>query len=478
VAEFGRDSGMGQDVSEELWTWSATELAGALRARRVSAREVMESHLARIDAVNSQINAIVTLDADGARVAADRADRVREPFGLLHGVPVVVKDLEDTRGMRTTYGSPLYADHVPTADSIVVERWRAAGAIVIGKSNTPEFGAGSQTFNRVFGATRNPHDVEMTSGGSSGGSAAAVASGLVPLADGSDLGASIRNPASFCNLVGLRPSPGRVPSAGGHDPWNPYETAGALARTVSDAALALRVLAGPHPRAPLSLQEDPETFGAALECDPAGLRVAWSRTLGGLPVEPEVTQVLDLQRQTFVDLGCIVEDLEPDLDGADEAFDTLRALSFAGSYADIIDEVKPDIALNVRRGLALTGPEIARAYRLRGEIFERLRVLLTSYDVLAGPVAQTPPFSADTPWPRSVAGVPMTFYTDWFRSCSRISVSSHPAISVPAGFTSTDLPVGLQLIGRYRDELGLLRVAAAYEEATQFHRRLPDLPLE
>lgn len=459
-----------------MWTWSAGDLAAAIRERAVSVREVLESHLARIETVNPLVNAIVTLDPEGARAAADRLDRVREPSGLLHGVPVAVKDLEDTRGMRTTYGSPVYARHVPTADSLIVERWRAAGAIVIGKTNTPEFGAGSQTFNEVFGATRNPYNLELTPGGSSGGSAAAVAAGLVPLADGSDLGASIRNPASFCNLVGLRPSPGRVPDAGASDPWNPYETSGALARTVRDAALALRVLAGPDPRAPLSLQEDPATFGAALGCDPRGLRVAWSRTLGGLPVEPEVTRVLEVQRQTFVDLGCVVDDVEPDLDGADEAFDTLRALGFAGAYAHILDSVKRDIALNVRRGLALTGREIAQAITLRGEVFQRLRALLTRYDLLAGPVAQTPPFSVQIPWPRSVAGQAMRFYTDWFRSCSRISVTCHPAVSVPAGFTSAGLPVGLQLVGRYRDELGLLRVAAAYEAATQFHTRRPELP--
>lgn len=464
------------NLSGELWRSSAIDLATAIRERVVSAREVMDSHLARIEAVNPQINAIVTLDAEGARAAADRADRVRAPSALLHGLPVAVKDLEDTRGMRTTYGSPLYAQHVPASDSLIVERWRAAGAIVVGKTNTPEFGAGSQTFNAVFGATRNPYDLDLTAGGSSGGSAAAVAAGMVPLADGSDLGASIRNPASFCNLVGLRPSPGRVPDPARRDLWNPYEASGALARTVRDAALALRALAGPHPGDPLSIDEDPAAFGAALEREPSGLRIAWSRTFGGLPVEPEVTRVLERQRRTLVDLGCVVEDVEPDLEAADEAFDTLRALSFAGSYAAMVDSVKPDIALNVRRGLALTAPEIARAIGLRGEVFRRLQALLTHYDVLAGPVAQTPPFSVQEPWPRSIAGVPMSFYTDWLRSCSRISVTSHPAISVPAGFTSGGLPVGLQLVGRYRDELGLLRLTAAYEAATRFDRQGPELP--
>jgi amidase len=454
-----------------MWGLSASELAAGIRARRFSAREVMEAHLGRIEAVNPRLNAVVTLDAEGALAAASAADRA-EPSGLLHGVPVAVKDLEDTAGMRTTYGSPLFADHVPAADSLVVERWRRAGAIVVGKTNTPEFGAGSQTFNDVFGVTRNPWDPDVTPGGSSGGSAAAVASGMVPLADGSDLGASIRNPSAFCNLVGLRPSPGRVPDAGPGDAWNPFGVLGALCRSVEDAALALRVLAGPDPRDPLSL---PEGFGGSLESDPRGLRIAWSRTLGGLPVEPEVTAVLDVQRATFEALGCAVEDVEPDLADADEAFDTLRALIFAGAFAEIAGRVKPDIAENTRRGLALSAAEIARALSLRSELFGRMRELLERFDFLAAPVTQVAPFAVETLWPRSVAGVEMATYTEWFRSCSRITVTAHPAVSVPAGFTGGGLPVGLQLVGRYRDELGLLRLAAAFEAATGFGRRRPAL---
>jgi amidase len=454
-----------------MWRLSATELASGIRAGRFSAREAMEAHLARIEAVNPRLNAIVTLDAEGALAAADAADRMA-PAGPLHGVPVAVKDLADTAGMRTTYGSPLFADHVPHADSLLVGRWRRAGAIVIGKTNTPEFGAGSQTFNEVFGVTRNPYDLARTPGGSSGGSAAAVAAGLVPLADGSDFGASIRNPAAFCNLVGLRPSPGRVPDARPGDAWSPFSVLGALARSVEDAALALRVLAGPDPRDPLAL---PEGFSGSLECDPRGKRIAWSRTVGGLPVEPEVTAVLDAQRAAFEAMGCVIEDVEPDLADADEAFDTLRALGFAGAFADIAEHVKPDIADNARRGLALDAARIARALALRGDIFTRMRALLERFDFMAAPVTQVAPFAIETPWPREVAGVAMETYTDWFRSCSRITVTAHPAVSLPAGFTDGGLPVGLQLVGRYRDELGLLRLAASFEAATGFGRRRPEL---
>jgi amidase len=455
-----------------MWEQTASEAAQGVRERRFSSRELVEACLSRISDVNPRVNAIVTLDAEGALAAADAAD-ASEPVGPLHGVPVAVKDLEDTAGLRTTYGSPLFADHVPQADSTVVERWRRAGAIVLGKANTPEFGAGSQTFNEVFGVTRNPYDLTRTSGGSSGGSAAAVAAGMVPLADGSDLGASIRNPAAFCNLVGLRPSPGRVPHAGAGDAWSPFAVHGALARTVADAALALGVLAGPDPRDPLSL---PVGFaGDAAEGAARGARIAWSRTLGGLPVEDEVTAVLEAQRETFTALGCVVEDVEPDLAGADEAFDTLRALGFAGSFAAILDRVKPDIAENARRGLALSAAQIARALELRTEIYRRMRELLTRYDALAAPVTQVAPFAVETPWPREVAGVEQHFYTDWFRSCSRITVTAHPAVSVPAGFTPAGLPVGLQLVGRYRDERALLRLAAAFEAATGFGARRPPL---
>jgi len=459
-----------------LWELSASELAAGIRARSFSSREVVQAHLERIAALDGRLNAIVTLDADAALAAADAADR-RVAGGPLHGVPVAVKDLEDTAGMRTTYGSPLYATHVPNADSLLVERWRAAGAIVIGKTNTPEFGAGSQTFNRVFGPTRNPYDRERTPGGSSGGAAAAVAARLLPLADGSDLGASIRNPASFCNLVGLRPSPGRVPALTRPpgDAWSPLGVSGALARNVADAALALRALAGPDPRDPRSLAHDAELARGELALDPRGLRIAWSRTLDGLPVEPEVTAVLERQRATFAELGCVVEDVEPSLAGADEAFDTLRALQFAAAFADMLEHVKPDIAENARRGLALDAPRIARALALRSAVFERMRRLLTRYDALAAPVAQVLPFPVSVEWPRQVAGTTMATYTEWFRSCSRISVSAHPAISVPAGFSAQGLPVGLQLIGRHRGELALLRLAAAFEAATGFGRRAPAL---
>ena len=442
-----------------MWGRTATELAAGIRSREFSAREVMESHLERIAAVNPSVNAIVTLlDPEQALDAAERADG-EPPRGVLHGLPIAVKDLEETAGMRTTYGSPLHARNVPTHDSLLVERLRAAGALVIGKTNTPEFGAGSQTFNPVFGATRNPYDLTKTPGGSSGGAAAAVAAGMLPFADGSDLGASVRNPAAFCNLVGLRPTPGRIPAKGPGDPWNPFAVRGPIARTAPDAALLLEALAGPDPRDPLSIVE-PFTADR-LEFDPRGVRIAWSRDLGGLPIDPEVSAVLEAFRTTLTDRGCIVEDAEPDFAGADECFEVLRGVGFAGAYGSIVDQVKPTLAENTRFGLGLDAARIARALELRGALFTRLREFLTRYDALAAPVTQVAPFDVDTEYPTEIAGVAMGSYLEWFRACSRITVTAHPAIAVPAGFTDAGLPIGLQLVGRHRGELALLRLAHA-----------------
>ena len=375
--------------------------------------------------------------------------------------------------MRTTYGSPLFAENVPDADSLLVERLRAAGAVVIGKTNTPEFGAGSQTFNAVFGPTRNPYDLTKTPGGSSGGAAAAVAAGMIPFADGSDLGASVRNPASFCNLVGLRPTAGRIPDAGPGDPWNPFAVLGPIGRTPEDVALLFHALAGPDPRDPLSILEPfpiPD-----LRSDPRGLRVAWSRDVGGLPVDPAVTRVLEQRRGTLEELGCIVEDAEPDFDGADECFEVLRGVTFAGAFAKIADRVKPTLAGNIRFGQQLTAPRIARALELRGELFARMREFLTRYDLFVAPVTQVVPFAVETEYPAEIAGVPMASYLEWFRSCSRITVTAHPAIALPAGFTADGLALGLQVVGRHRGELELLRFAHAFTEATGLAARTPEL---
>jgi amidase len=467
---------------DELWRGTATRLAAAIAAREVSCVEVMQAHLARIEAVNPVLNAIVTLDAELAlreAAAADRSATDGAPGPALRGLPIAIKDLEDTADMRTTYGSPIYRDHVPTQDTLLVARLRRAGAIVIGKTNTPEFGAGSQTFNPVFGPTRNPYDPARTPGGSSGGAAAAVAAGMLPFADGSDLGASIRNPASFCNLVGLRTSPGRVPAVPSDDVWSPRGVRGPLARTAQDAALLLRAMAGPDPRAPLSIDEPPDDLVLGAGLDPRGVRIAWSANLGDLPVEAEVAAVLEQTRAALEAMGCAVEEVEPDLTGADEAFETLRAVAYAQAFGELMEThpggLKDTIVWNARVGLSLTGADVGRALVLQTETFERMRALLERYDALALPVSQVAPFPVEQEWVREIAGVEMGSYLEWMRSCSRITMTAHPAISVPAGFTPGGLPVGLQLVGRHRGELALLRLAAAIEDATGVGRRAPEL---
>lgn len=455
----------------------AVELARLLQTGEASAREVVQAHLDQLQLVDGQVNAVVTRTAEAALARAAALDEVftrRGPVGPLHGVPVAHKDLADTRGVRTTYGSAIFADHVPQVDSVHVERMAAAGAVSLGKTNTPEFGAGSQTFNAIFGATRNPYDLGKTSGGSSGGAAAALAARSIALADGSDMGGSLRNPASFCNVVGLRPAPGRVPAWPAGDPWSPLSVVGPMGRTVRDVALLLGVLSGPDRRAALAL--DAYLPGSLDRPDMAGLRLAWSADLGGLPVDPRVAAVLAGGRRVLDGLGATVLDDEPDLTGADEAFDTLRAVAFAAAYAPLLrrrDELKDTVVWNIEQGLALRGEQLARAVRLRGRVYERARAFFERYDVLCAPTSQVPPFDVAVDWPREVAGQPMSSYTEWMRSCSRVTVTGLPAMSVPCGFTADGLPVGLQLVGPPRGEHRLLAVAAAFEDATGHWRRAP-----
>ena len=460
---------------------SAADLARAIAAREVSAAEVMEAHLARIARVNPTLNAVVTLLPDEARRGAEAADAALargEPVGPLHGLPVAHKDLTPTRGIRTTFGSPIFRDFVPPDDAMIVERLRAAGAITIGKTNTPEFGAGSQTFNAVFGATRNPYDPKKTCGGSSGGAAVALATGMVPLADGSDLGGSLRNPAGFCNVVGFRPSPGRVPIWPSQAAWFPLGVQGPMARSVADAALMLSVIAGPDPRAPISLPEPGETFRGPLERDLAGTVVAWSRDLG-LPVDPRVTAVVATGRATLERIGCRVEDAEPDLSGAAEVFQAWRAWYFELCYGALLDErrheMKDTVVWNIEEGRRLTGPRLGEAMRAWTAILDRMRRFLARYEFLVLPVTQVLPFDVDRPYPTEIDGVPMATYLDWMRTCSDVSVLGLPAIAVPCGFTNDGLPVGIQIVGRQQADLGVLQLAHAFEQATGAGRRRPPL---
>ena len=459
---------------------SAVEMARLIRAKKLSAREALAAHLTQIERVNPKVNAIVTLVPELAAAAAAQADEMQargETLGPLHGLPVAHKDLLDTRGIRTTFGSPLYKDNVPTEDDIVVERMRRAGAITIGKTNTPEFGSGSQTFNTVFGASRNPYDLTKTCGGSSGGAAVALACGLVPVASGSDTGGSLRNPAAFCNVVGFRPSPGRVPNPRAAFAWWTLSTAGCLGRSVADLALALSTIAGPDSRAPLSINEPGERFARPLNRDFKGVRVAWYRDLGGVPFDPRVRAVVDAHRKTFESLGCIVDQAEPDFAPAEVAFRVLRAWNTANSYGERFrahpEAFKDTLTGEIEEGLRLTGTDVARAEAAHGQVWRRFQAFLETYEYFVLPTTQLPPFDVNTPYPKEIAGAKFENYIDWMKSCWYISATGNPAASVPAGFTLEGLPVGIQIVGRGKEDFSVLQLAHAFERVTGFGKQHP-----
>ncbi len=462
---------------------SAAELVRRIAARELSVHEVMLAHLERIERVNPGTNAIVTLLPERAlrrAAAADVALARGGARGPLFGLPIAHKDLVSTRGMRTTFGSPIFAEHVPAHDALIVERLRDAGAIAIGKTNVPEFGAGAQTYNEVFGATRNPYDTQKTCGGSSGGAAVALATGMVPIADGSDLGGSLRNPANFCNVVGFRTSPGRVPRWPTSTPRSTLSVLGPMARSVEDAALLLSAMAGPDARSPIALAESGEVFGRPLERDFEGVRVAFGRDLGGLPVDPRVSRVLEASRPVFCSLGCVVEDAEPDWRDADFVFKTLRAWQFRASYGDLLerhrDRIKETLVWNIEQGRRLTPADLARAETLRSGLDQRVREFMRERSFMVLPVNQVPPFDVKELWVTEIDGTPMETYIDWMRSCYYVSSSGLPAISVPAGFTDQGLPVGIQIVGRHQDDFGVLQLAHAFERATGCARRRPPEP--
>ena len=467
-------------AGDELCDLTAMDLAARIRRRQVSAREVMAAHLARIARVNPKINAVVTLVADRAMADATKADERQAhggALGPLHGLPVAHKDLVDTAGIRTTYGSPLYRDHVPTADALIVKRIRDAGAITLGKTNTPEFGAGSNTLYRVFGATVNPYNLAKTVGGSSGGAVAALRCGMVPIATGSDTGGSLRNPAAFTNVVGFRPSPGRVTDEDGS--WSPLSTSGPMARTVADVALFLSTMVGPYGPDPLSLDEDGAKFRAPLARSFKGTRVAWFKNLGGIPFEPEIVRVVNGNRQAFVDIGCVVEEAEPDFSGVDEAFPILRHLSYHSSYAraarDNPTMFKDTIKWEIAEAERNTGADVARASARQARMYVEAFHFFERFDYFVLPVTQVEPFDVTTEYPTSVAGVAMPTYIDWMRSCWYVTFMACPAISVPAGFSASGLPVGLQIVGRHRADWSVLQLAHAFEQATGHGARRPSL---
>jgi len=469
-------------TEDEICFMRARDLAGTIRDKKISAREVMQAHLKQIARVNPKVNAIVTLVPEeqlmAQALAADEAIAKGHLLGPLHGLPVGVKDLHLTKGIRTTHGSPLHANDIPDADCLVVEREKNAGAIVIGKTNVPEWGLGSQTFNPVFGPTLNPYDLSKTCGGSTGGGAVALACGMVPLADGSDMGGSLRNPPNFCNVVGIRPSPGRVPNPPTTLGWFTLSVDGPVARNVVDCAFFMSVLAGFDRRSPISIDESGSQFANPLGRDFHGVRVAMFKDLG-LPWELPVRDAVKAQRKVLESLGCIVEEAEPDFTDANESFLLWRHWSIELSFGDILeanaDKLNQYVHWHVHEGRKLTGPQLARMEAKRTELYQRTRQFMEKYEFFVLPVNQVLPFDVKTHYPTEIAGVKMETYMAWMKSAYYISAVGNPAMSVPCAFSESGLPIAMQIVGRHHDDWGVLQLGHAFEQATGIGKRRPPI---
>ncbi len=465
----------------ELCFLAASEMAAAVRKKKLSPVEIVDAILARIEKVNPKVNAYCTVIPEMARKAAKKAEAEvmrGEKVGPLHGVPVSIKDLTITAGIRTTWGSKIYEHFVPEEDALSVERLKAAGAIVIGKTNTPEFGAGANTYNAIFGATRNPWKLSHTCGGSSGGAAVALACGLGPLATGSDLGGSLRIPASFCGVVGFRTSAGLVPIYPGIVGWDTLAVEGPMARTIGDAALMLSVMAGQDDRSPISFPVDRRQFLAAVKRpEIQGLRVAWSPDLKISPLDHEVEKVAAAAARRFTELGCTVEQTEPDFSGVQQIIHVTRALRMVTLHAEKLekwrDQMNPNLVWNIEQGFPLTVKQIGEADKERTALYHRVRQFFEKYDLLLTPTVSVPPFPQEMIYPQEVNGKPMKNYQEWLYLTYAITITGLPVISVPCGFTSEGLPVGLQIVGRRLAEATVLKAAAAFEAIAPWKDKKP-----
>jgi amidase len=468
---------------EELCFLPAQKLRDLIRKKAVSPVEVIKTFLKRIDKINPIINAYCTVVPELALQAAKKAEREimkKGKLGPLLGVPVSIKDVTLTAGIRTTFGSQLYENFIPDQDAMVVERLKKAGAIILGKTNTPEFAAGGSTFNKVFGITRNPWNPNFNSGGSSGGTAAAIAAGLCPLGEGNDLGGSLRIPASFCGVVGLRPSPGRVPSFPNELCWDLFNVEGPMARTVGDIALMLGVISGADDRSPTSLPKERKEFLEVVKTPSIkGFKVAWGENLELTPVDHEVLEMAKPAIKIFQGLGCEVEEKAPDFSGVKETALVYRGLRYVALYQDRLGDpefknlVNPLVAGNIEQGLKFSIRDLARAERQRSDLWQKVKAFFDVYDLLLTPTVPIPPFPAETIFPTAINGKPMESYIDWVMLTYAITMTGLPAISVPCGWTKNGLPVGLQIVGRHHGEVNLLKAAAAYESAAPWADRRP-----
>ena len=465
-------------MSEELIRSSARDIRAQLKNKAVSIAELLDALEARIAKINPIVNALPTLCFDRARKNATTRDY---QSSALQGMPIAIKDLLPVAGVRTTWGSMLYEHHIPDTSDLLVERLESSGAVVYAKSNTPEFGAGANTFNDVFGVTRNPWNTALSCAGSSGGSAVALATGMAWLASGSDLGGSLRNPASFCGIVGFRPSIGRIPTNPGDMAFYRLSVEGPMARTVGDVAMLLDVMAGRDPRDPLSVTLPEQRFEAMAEARTVPKRVAFSPDLGVTPVDPEIASICRRAAQRFEDMGATVEENHPDFSDLQHVFHTFRALGFAARHGSQLDKqrsvLKPEIVWNVEKGLSLTGEEIARAMRARAAIYARAQVFFQDYDLLISPATIVPPFPVEQRYVERLGEHEFSNYIEWCSIAYAITVIGAPAVSIPCGFTSAGLPVGLQIAAAPLNEGPLLSAALLFEEAVDLTSGLPIDPV-
>ncbi len=465
-------------MSEELIRSSARDIRAQLKNKAVSIAELLDALEARIAKINPIVNALPTLCFDRARKNAATRDY---QSSALQGMPIAIKDLLPVAGVRTTWGSMLYEHHIPDTSDLLVERLESSGAVVYAKSNTPEFGAGANTFNDVFGVTRNPWNTALSCAGSSGGSAVALATGMAWLASGSDLGGSLRNPASFCGIVGFRPSIGRIPTNPGDMAFYRLSVEGPMARTVGDVAMLLDVMAGRDPRDPLSVTRPEQRFEAMAEARTVPKRVAFSPDLGVTPVDPEIASICRRAAQRFEDMGATVEENHPDFSDLQHVFHTFRALGFAARHGSQLDKqrsvLKPEIVWNVKKGLSLTGEEIARAMSARAAIYARAQVFFQDYDLLISPATIVPPFPVEQRYVERLGEHEFSNYIEWCSIAYAITVIGAPAVSIPCGFTSAGLPVGLQIAAAPLNEGPLLSAALLFEEAVDLTSGLPIDPV-
>ncbi len=468
-------------MTEPLYGWSARDLAAAIARRDISAEEVMRAHLDRIEDVNAAVGAIIAMIPASEAIAeareADRAVARGDELGVLHGLPTAVKDLMDVAGLPTTHGSEGFRDAPPAlSDAMVVARMRRAGALIIGKTATPEAGLGTLTFTTIHGVCRNPYDLSRHAGGSSGGAAVAVSTGMLPFADGSDSGGSLRYPAAFCNIVGVRPTPGRVASGRPDNGWTAHGVLGPMTRTSEDAAFVLQAMAGPDSLAPMSIAEDPSLFARVQASGPAGVTIGWSADAGGLPIADDVAEVHRSARAALAAAGYRVIDLDLDFSGAEQAWETIEMFNFFASYREQArtapETMRADLLRNVRQGEQITATELADALRARTQMYRRAESWFDEVDVVVAPATPVVAPPAEVEWVDRVGETSYDRYFRWQMLANRFTATAHPIVVTPAGFAG-HLPVGMQVMGRNRGEVELLSHTAGIERTLGFVGRRP-----